>query len=1318
MRLHLIIQRHCLPTTRVLWTTSSHFSPPSSSAVSSFATVSSSTITSTRAPNAGFGAGTAAAASGSGGLSISQLLEDVNEVIPLETQVEEEFGNGGGIGGGVGQWGLEDYVVEVAGFECLHFMEVDGLLRDGDEVVIRALQLNDLIARRLTGRHQISTDGRHLIDGVPFGKPYIQKAVPSRPPIIIPPRKKRRLNFGGWQVDNAVAEDIIDEDCDDKENDPDWKEDGDGIGKELVLADADEDEDDDDYEGESASEEYSPPSEEEIPIAPKERIKEQPVPKAGNMSPDTRAYKRQAAKKANQLKQMESPTTERKLQGILDRKQQSAPAASPKRKRSVSFQDRPSFHSNMSASSGGTSESDSASSSDTGESSDNDERSSVSSSDSGSSETSSESSSSSVGSSSSSGSETPSVLNAIKKRKVVGEQVVITPKTTTGPRPPVHPPGAGSRRTKNTNKRAKLRRKLQKLKELRILPKDAKFDDLRKWCEANPGPLPRGLDKESPNTQENFDDEQTEFERKRAELLRDIAFGGVDESPQLTKETIKLNPLEPVSKTPMVGGIGMSKPTESSKRQSKLDVKNSRQLLFGSLGVKSPKSKEDVKALREMLSKTPKPKSRSASASAEEVDKITKKEADSVENWKDRLILQATECIYDNVKLSTPPFPFVQRWDKDAQAAIRECKGNQQSNSKKRKRKTQNHQGDYYDQEWGNGEPSTSNEIELDYKTNGLDENHTSTKVMAAAVGDQLNYEMAGVETSSHDMGTDSDELPALPEDMSFLKDAGDTDMKPGAIIAFKQLDLSGATMWQPMVSQYRTAVIENVVGGTLTLRLAQRDREQPQEHYDDDDQATQYSKFEMPGFTEKKGKDNGFREMQFGEFIEPKLLSAARADSTVGVSEVTVAVERVEETQNPLPIELPPPVPEDITISSPTRRNISDMIREAGFRSGFDSDILLPEETFFTARGSTTHNDAANEDMEMNEFAGPNEDYEPLPPIPLGTSRSFPEEQIVTEVPSSLAWLEGHASDPSLLTLGLNSDHQKSSALSDGHLEYLDTDGIPTQDSLTAAPNPVATSQHRSQFEETHMDMGLDSEVKSSDDDLANSNNIQNLSQAFPVSAAAACNSTLQFFQVDQGELKPEKSSVLNARNCQESHTGRYRPGSGADSVITNPFHESDRGFGRMSPSVPRLISTAPPRTASAVQFPPASVTRRNERKALAPPRQRSSSPHVSQSIDDRTGVPAILEASKESMQHSEYEPQSQAAAVAAESSYNIVDLTISSDLDTSPNLDGDFAVSQGLPQGPGWVKKQGLRHGRGRGAGSNLEQARRRGLRRRGVI
>jgi hypothetical protein len=106
MRFHLLIQRHGLPATRVLWTTS-----PSSlgqDARSSLSLPSS-------LPN--------------GGYTIAQFLEDVNEVVPLETETglfENESG---------GQWGLEDYVVEVGGSECLHFMEVDGLLRDGDEVV-------------------------------------------------------------------------------------------------------------------------------------------------------------------------------------------------------------------------------------------------------------------------------------------------------------------------------------------------------------------------------------------------------------------------------------------------------------------------------------------------------------------------------------------------------------------------------------------------------------------------------------------------------------------------------------------------------------------------------------------------------------------------------------------------------------------------------------------------------------------------------------------------------------------------------------------------------------------------------------------------------------------------------------------------------------------------------------------------------------------------------------------------------------------------------------------------------------------------------
>jgi len=34
-----------------------------------------------------------------------------------------------------GGWGLEDYAVEVDGFEVLHFQEVERVIREGDEVV-------------------------------------------------------------------------------------------------------------------------------------------------------------------------------------------------------------------------------------------------------------------------------------------------------------------------------------------------------------------------------------------------------------------------------------------------------------------------------------------------------------------------------------------------------------------------------------------------------------------------------------------------------------------------------------------------------------------------------------------------------------------------------------------------------------------------------------------------------------------------------------------------------------------------------------------------------------------------------------------------------------------------------------------------------------------------------------------------------------------------------------------------------------------------------------------------------------------------------
>lgn len=61
-------------------------------------------------------------------LTVAQLLAQISEVVPLES----------------GEWGLEDYAVELGadgarGFECLHFQQVQHILKDEDQILYVAL---------------------------------------------------------------------------------------------------------------------------------------------------------------------------------------------------------------------------------------------------------------------------------------------------------------------------------------------------------------------------------------------------------------------------------------------------------------------------------------------------------------------------------------------------------------------------------------------------------------------------------------------------------------------------------------------------------------------------------------------------------------------------------------------------------------------------------------------------------------------------------------------------------------------------------------------------------------------------------------------------------------------------------------------------------------------------------------------------------------------------------------------------------------------------------------------------------------------------
>lgn len=81
MRIRLVINRNGLPSMKIWWDTSS-FQPGDDKTVSS-------------------------------------LLARVSQIVPLESS----------------KWGLEDYAVEIEGFEILHFQEVETVIREADEVV-------------------------------------------------------------------------------------------------------------------------------------------------------------------------------------------------------------------------------------------------------------------------------------------------------------------------------------------------------------------------------------------------------------------------------------------------------------------------------------------------------------------------------------------------------------------------------------------------------------------------------------------------------------------------------------------------------------------------------------------------------------------------------------------------------------------------------------------------------------------------------------------------------------------------------------------------------------------------------------------------------------------------------------------------------------------------------------------------------------------------------------------------------------------------------------------------------------------------------
>ena len=434
--------------------------------------------------------------------------------------------------------------------------------------------------------------------------------------------------------------------------------------------------------------------------------------------------------------------------------------------------------------------------------------------------------------------------------------------------------------------------------------------------------------------------------------------------------------------------------SQPPRRRAKLDIASSRRLLFGSLGLRTPKSKDDEDKMREKLKENIRPVLQSLNNSTESsAANLNSDTADGDDTWKGKIILKAVECCDDGVELSTPPFPFVQRWDPQQRSRLNSTNGGYgMSRGKKRKRnKAWTHDIDtaYYEdyevpieqqeQEFGNGK--------IDSKDNDQDHEQgirqTPSDEYQGAVEEQLMRDAHGLSAVPVNESVPVNSLSSIPADPSscvtLLKDLA----VPGAVIAFKQLEMSQETSWQPQVSAYRTAVIDRVLKDQrLEMTLAQQDRPDTKARlYDENTGKRLYSKFEVPDNESEEIQDeDGFIELSFDEMIEPKLIRPAdyaheqpsRQDfqPLIEAADLSNMIDADEESQSPIGngrgenAEAQENLVMDdggnllfqeidkiftdqvsqrggyVEVTEETRKEISILIKDAGFRSDVHSDI------------------------------------------------------------------------------------------------------------------------------------------------------------------------------------------------------------------------------------------------------------------------------------------------------------------------------------------------------------------------------------------
>ncbi|KAK5446624.1 hypothetical protein LTS15_009556 [Exophiala xenobiotica] len=503
---------------------------------------------------------------------------------------------------------------------------------------------------------------------------------------------------------------------------------------------------------------------------------------------------------------------------------------------------------------------------------------------------------------------------------------------------PTTAPGQGLRRTHFNNARTKKKKRLSLLKAEGLLPEDANFKALAEYEEALED---KSIGAELETTAPQRDHVPTE--EKSQPLTDDVTMADeqVEDANQVqvsdkAEQTSELVADPIVTSSDTVTQPAQSKSevvAEAAPKRARLDLASSRRMLFSSLGLRTPKTKEAEQALREKLSKAARPVKR-ISSPANGSTPASPQVQDTVENddsWKDKLIIAAVECEGDGGVLDPPPFPFQQGW-------MRRSNG---GNNKKRKLRDQEHFYQYKnDRSGGHDEEAYAPDVSM------------------------LNYDDEPTKTTTNGTGASKPEIGLskgiqMPPDFEALPALDQEHILPGAIIAYKELHVDATTNWQPEISTYRVGeVSQRDPDGTIHLILDGGCLKPASSAVQDEEPASKTRGFELSD-DDADQTDDGRREIQISSMISGKLVKASSVEvpesshtngpglrggdghpSSISdqFAVIPESAEQNIDTQSP-----PKPNITIEEIDTPRRQEISAIIKEAGFDSTLDEQLLQP---------------------------------------------------------------------------------------------------------------------------------------------------------------------------------------------------------------------------------------------------------------------------------------------------------------------------------------------------------------------------------------